>query len=307
MSKNKRQVIGSIDSSNEISESEIAATLARSGYLLEYRIEEHFRKKQYNVQTSSAFLDPHTGKSREVDLVAQTAARICHPRNKERMIALVVAKLIIECENNSQPVCFFMKPRGSRSGSIIKRAAQPEYIKEGNCFVPILDAFKVPQVHHYSENRIATQYCTFQWKRDGDGQNNWIANHFQSDLDTFQRICDEVDYFHNLELQHYREVRRENMPCYLVLIYPILVLGGKMFETEPIGPHLNLKPTEHVQFFRRRVKPDEAYEYNIDVITESYLPKMIHLIDTELKEIAKKISESDAKLLLDNLTLSETV
>lgn len=53
-----------------ISKEQIADALRRSGYLIEYRIEEVLRREGYHVSANTTYPDPLTRKPRELDLSA---------------------------------------------------------------------------------------------------------------------------------------------------------------------------------------------------------------------------------------------
>jgi hypothetical protein len=58
-----------------ISKDEIADALRRSGYLIEYRIEDVLRGQGYHVSANTTYPDPITRKPRELDLSAIIAER----------------------------------------------------------------------------------------------------------------------------------------------------------------------------------------------------------------------------------------
>ena len=89
---------------SKISHEQIRDALQRSGYLLEYRIEQMLRRHGYAVESNQMYPDPITGKSREVDLTAISAEPLT--RDYENILW---PRLIIECVNNTQPMAFFTK------------------------------------------------------------------------------------------------------------------------------------------------------------------------------------------------------
>ncbi len=60
----------------KISHDQIRDALKRSGYLLEYRIEQVLGRNGYAAFPNQAYPDPITGKSRELDISAIKAAPI---------------------------------------------------------------------------------------------------------------------------------------------------------------------------------------------------------------------------------------
>lgn len=88
---------------DQITEKEMTESIQRSGYPLEQRIEAKLEKAGYYVMANTAYPDPLTGKSREVDIEALIGVQVLGKRN------WVFPYLVIECENNHQPSVFFLR------------------------------------------------------------------------------------------------------------------------------------------------------------------------------------------------------
>ena len=86
-----------------ISNQEIEGALRRSGYLIEYRVEEVLRTACYQVSANSSYPDPVTLKAREFDISATGYTNI---RSHKDMLFSI---LLIECVNNSYPMAFISK------------------------------------------------------------------------------------------------------------------------------------------------------------------------------------------------------
>jgi len=87
----------------EITTGEIKEAILWSGYLLEQRVEAILEQAGYYVETNTAYPDPVTGKSREIDIKAINTFKI------SRDYDFIFVRLICECENNQEPVVFFVK------------------------------------------------------------------------------------------------------------------------------------------------------------------------------------------------------
>src|SRR5271169_801485 len=87
-----------------ISTKKIDDALRRSGYLIEYRIEEVLRRHGYHVSANTSYPDPITRKPRELDLSAIIAER-ADASTKDWVFALC----LIECVNNPYPLAFLTK------------------------------------------------------------------------------------------------------------------------------------------------------------------------------------------------------
>ena len=87
----------------KITEKEMEDSILRSGYLLEQRVEVVLEKNFYFVTTNDAYPDPVTGKSREIDINALSAFKL------SKDLDFLFSRFLCECENNHQPVVFFVK------------------------------------------------------------------------------------------------------------------------------------------------------------------------------------------------------
>lgn len=86
-----------------ISKQEMEDALRRSGYLIEYRVEDVVRKAGYQVSANASYPDPITQKARELDISATGAVEIDEERD------WLFPILLIECVNNPYPMAFVSK------------------------------------------------------------------------------------------------------------------------------------------------------------------------------------------------------
>jgi hypothetical protein len=84
---------------NVINKEEIIASLTRSGYLLESRIVKMLNKKGFFVEPNQTIKDPISGKSREIDIIAEYYNYV-----PERKKICVKTYFIMEVINNLFPV-----------------------------------------------------------------------------------------------------------------------------------------------------------------------------------------------------------
>src|SRR5690242_9655356 len=174
-------------SSVHITTVEMAEAITRSGYLIEQRVSRVVGDHGYYVETKPAYLDPETGKSREFDISAISAARLA----KKRM-DFVFPVLLSECENNEQPVVFF-----SKSSSVaflhhqeIKCSGLPVKFWDGAGFVCLSEFLHLEKSHHYCKGPTATQYCTFTRKNPNVP---WIALHSDAHHQTFTSLVNALE------------------------------------------------------------------------------------------------------------------
>src|SRR3990172_3153243 len=263
------------------------AALLRSGYLIEGRIESLLVRNGYYVEANDAYRDPSTDKSREIDLFAITARQI-----SRRRMDFVFNVLLIECVNNPQPLVLLTKPALTSflfhedvrvSGLPVKvLASKPKR------WVPIQEAINLQRFHHYCTRRVATQFCSFSRKSDQD----WFAQHEGSHFDSFQKLCDCLDYF---QAEHYATwTFSADEPINIQFYYPILILQGELLEARATRKDVTLTPARHLQYRRPVVREGRGFTYQIDVVTEAAFPRLLRLLDIELDTIMRRIKANTA-------------
>jgi hypothetical protein len=139
----------------KISHDQIRDAVRRSGYLLEYRIEQVLGRYGYMVEANQAYPDPITGKSRELDISAIRPEFITSDYRN-----MIWPRLLIECINNPQPIGFFTKNPGAPTAHIydLKFSGLPVKVKVGKHWKKLSDFLDMEQYHHHCKGRIATQY-----------------------------------------------------------------------------------------------------------------------------------------------------
>jgi hypothetical protein len=215
MGKTKTQLAASI--SNE----QMAEAITKSGYLLEQRVEQILSKAGFYVETNPVFPDPETGKSREFDISALGANRIY-----KKGYNFVFPALICECENNAQPVVFFTKesPISFLHHYEVKVSGIPVKFWQRDGYINLSDFTGMGKYHHYCKGKIATQYCTFQLKKD---KSSWIALHDEAHHDTFNSVIKALDYDISKNYESWKPpVRSEREDVNIQIYYPLVILQG---------------------------------------------------------------------------------
>jgi hypothetical protein len=172
-----------------ISKDEIADALRRSGYLIEYRIEDVLRGQGYHVSANTTYPDPITRKPRELDLSAIIAERA---RDKDWVFALC----LIECVNNPYPLAFLTKEPEVPTAHVydIFVSGLPAHVRrKGGKSIAwsrwsrITEYLRMEEYHHYCTGRIATQYCSFAPKK-GTKPVEWMAWHEDGHFESFGKL-----------------------------------------------------------------------------------------------------------------------
>jgi hypothetical protein len=267
----------------KISHDQIRDAVRRSGYLLEYRIEQVLGRYGYMVEANQAYPDPITGKSRELDISAIRPEFITSDYRN-----MIWPRLLIECINNPQPIGFFTKNPGAPTAHIydLKFSGLPVKVKVGKHWKKLSDFLDMEQYHHHCKGRIATQYCSFTPKKNTNPV-EWLAQHEDMHFDSFSKLCFALNHDMN---DHYSNARLSGKETINVQIYyPILVASGEVISITPTRKDLKLGATNHIHYVQSYITTGKQQSYHIDVVTEKYLPHLLRLIDRELKKTIRLI------------------
>jgi len=271
---------------NLITTSQMKEAIQHSGYLLEQRVEPIIRESGYYVETNPIFRDPDTGKSREIDIRALAGVGVYREEG-----SYIFPTLLCECENNLQPIVFFTsEPFLSFTFcEDLRVSGIPVKFWNGNqkSFDSLADFTRMEKFHHYSKGEVATQYCTFQLKKD---KSSWLAFHSEEQHDTFNSLIKAVDcevdsHFEDWGLPDQIEEENINIEIY----YPLLILQGALYSAHLENDRLILRKEKHVQFRKQYFSSytKEIETYQIDVIVESYLSHYLEIIESEIEMIKK--------------------
>lgn len=180
----------SVSSQSAITIDEIRDALKRSGYLLEARIESKLLSRGYFAGANSAYLDPDSGKSRELDISA-IAAQKAGPEDFDWLFPV----LLIECVNNPQPIAFITKAPviPSLHSEQVRLSGLPVKLLASSSaqrWTSLPDYLGMEKFHHYCRGRVATQFCSFSRKK---GSSDWMALHEDSHFSSFATLCHALE------------------------------------------------------------------------------------------------------------------
>lgn len=276
--------------SENISIEQAKSALLRSGYLLEGRLEMVLRKS-YWVESNIAYRDPTTGKSRELDLsafhVSQTDAGLPFS---------VSVRLLIECVNNPQPIAFMTKHQVGGppyEALYVKKSGLPMTIEDEDNGNGNPDRSSLPEFidmydyHHYFRCPVASQYCSFQKKKDKEAV--WMALHGEDHHDSFGKLCDVVEYFIDRDYEGW--TRDPDKGVAVTLYYPVLVVQGDLLDVRTSKKSLSLKKAKHLQYRLSRITDGKFTDYQIDVVTERYFPQFLNMIEWEQTQTARRMND----------------
>jgi hypothetical protein len=256
--------------------------LLRSGYLLESRVEAVLRRKGYLAWANSVYPDPITGKSRELDVSGITATTAGPGR-----FDFLFTQLLIECVNNPEPLVLITKSptlgflhhhEVQVSGIPVKVPAKGA----GRQWLRLTDYLGLEKYHHYCRGRVATQYCSFQKKKQP--AHDWMAWHDEAHFDAFSKLSAAVD--HSVA-EHYRKwLFKGSEPLNLQLYYPVVVVQGELIEARPSRIDVRLFRRSHMALRRSEYVGGQEKTYQIDVVQERHLPRLLAVIESESDRMA---------------------
>ena len=264
----------------KITQPEIVEAISRSGYPIEQRVAKQMRDHGYLIQTSPAYTDPETGKSREYDISAIQVSMISRGTTDA-----VWALLVCECENNEQPIVFFASE--SYLGFMnMKYSGLPVKIILGNRLMPLWEFIGAKRFHHYGKGTVATQYCTFHRKNNSA---RWVASHSDAHQ-TFLTLVNAIEHGIEDHCSNWVPPGRSKEKINLQIFYAVLVLQGDMYEARTdISSSLTLNQVDHVQYCKDLWDGRGNKTYQIDVISEKHLSKYLVMVDREIETIRRRL------------------
>lgn len=280
---------------NEPSEAQILAALDESGYLFEQEVADSLEAHEFHVETSWAFRDLDSDKSREIDVKA--VRRLVH--DEVNKVAIFV-ELLVECKAFDSPLVFLERPKNQRE---ILHVQPSEYVFPVREYRRVVSPTSYEPIspfdyldlrgHHYfySENMKATQFSKIVRKGE-----KWTANH--------DGIYDSLI----LPLAKLLEFRRASVVKdmngsswkYVWLFFPMVVLRQSLFALNLSESSRKLEARNRISFVRHIQSGNLTGFYLTDFVVFSHLHNFIR---NELMPFADQVVEihaSDPKKLLNS-------
>lgn len=166
---------------------EMLEAIERSGYLLESEISKLLSQRNFFVEPNQVIIDPITGKSREIDLVAEFYDRSESALEKQKCISKV--HFVFEIKNNSAPLVllteFEWSPNVEQWLAIKEIQTYPEKLSNIH-----LDDYHTELINNYHGN-IFTQYCSFQRKKQNSELMALHPDNIHTGLGKISQYCEE--------------------------------------------------------------------------------------------------------------------
>jgi hypothetical protein len=214
----------SMSDKSKISKDDLIEAIKRSGYLLESEIANTLAISDFFIESNQVIEDPITGKSREIDLIAEYRSYGSGVLGKYGACAKI--KFVFEIKNNIYPLVLMTKFEFSPNIEIWESTKEIQTVPEGiTC--SSTDSFY--GILLTNDEPIFTQYCSFDEKK-GSKNKELLATHPEqvyTGLSKITQYCEEaVESWENIEeqVEYYRRF----------LYMPVLLINDDLFELEVI-------------------------------------------------------------------------
>lgn len=300
----------------DIDEPTMRDAIWESGYLLERRVTSAFRDFGYKAETNKGFLDTETNKSREYDVYAYKEIPIFSEGSFS-----IYPTLICECKNYRQPIVFFIQDKEEFDPfqDEVRVSGIPSKIwqRDSNKYVSIQEFTGIDKIHHYCKPAapVATQCCTFELKKD---KSRWVANQGDELYEIFRTLTKALEYEIDNDYKNMKqwlepeEIEKEFID--LSFYCPVVIFQGDIYTThtnkneKPEKSQLIFNKCEHIQYNPEYFSfyDNEVIYYHLDVITESFIPQYLKLIEKEMEEVKQKFLEQKKEIIYSvNKTMME--
>lgn len=258
----------------------VREALERSGYLMESRLVRLLNAADFFVEPNVSHKDPRTGKAREIDLTAESAA------GSFRRDVCVKTTFVIEAINNRYPIVLLTERLSSPNAdfeSYLKYGASPS-----PC--PFLN-----EIHIYDEkeadwSNLFSQFCALSKK---NGNSELMASHPD---DIYSSLLKAAEYTED-RLTDFEEWIEAETGKYWRLFFwhPMLVVSGQLLTAKfsPEGTVLLQEATLARLEFNWH-DGDSRKTTVIEVVREDFLLKRLEEVRAQDDNLEARIHEMKA-------------
>lgn len=251
-------------------ENNIQNWLAKEGYPLEFKVANIFRSKNFDTFQGRYVNDFKTGLPREIDVVADTTIKVAE--------SFLRISYVIECKWSGDKPWVIFTDKNSR-------------ISPGACIVQSISTKTAEAIlWHLSDNKELRNLSIFHTP-ERPGFNGRQAFGSQNDLvySTLQSIMSAC-YSEKKDYEVADSDHKDSL-SFGVLIIPIVVIDGKLFESyydDSIGD-MSLKERKMI---RLHWKGSEAWQFHstIDIVTFDHLPEYVKSLAPETSFLIQKMA-----------------
>jgi len=226
-------------------ETTMTEALMRSGYMMESRIIRKLVQKSFFVEPNQRILDPRTGKTREIDLIAQLW-NYDYKMTAAKSKVSVLVNFVCEAKNNPCPIVLLTElplSPGLEPWELLHEGKTGLFADE-NLDTSFFDFF------YTSDHKVYTQYCSFKPKKSAN-EPEWMAWHpddFYDDLEKIISCCRDQAIQENALTDDYHRLH---------LYLPVVILGGDLFIAEPMQETVSLRKVDVARLMYFGVQREE--------------------------------------------------
>ncbi len=260
----------------DVTKEEMLEALNRSGYLMESEISSMLAKLGFFIESNQVIEDKYTGKSREIDLIAEY-----YTYNNSKVASKI--KFIFEIKNNSFPIILLTK--FNFSPNIEDRTWLKEALTiPDNINYDWYDSY----YKHLIQNKknIFTQYCSFQKKKANDELMALHPDNIHEGLSKITQYSEEMVKLYDQDLLYTDNDYKDDYFRHF-LFMPVLLINDELFELQ--GNKIKqVNSSILVYNYHFNKEPKMAYVF---LVTKKWFPQFIKQmvkVDKEVEEIMIK-------------------
>ena len=272
-------------------EDHLVDEIQRTGYPLEIEISE-LLDQNWHVFNNQPYLDEDENKTREIDIYA--SHKNVKAQISEKTNILVSTDIVLECKkSNTHAWVFFTRPRLERLGFGQDQTTDfLEAWSKGK--KKFLDRLPLPfDLHYNTPSRIAYTYAEVKLRGDSSGRGE------SSEREIFEASNQLMKYAAYDINQRQEKMRDNSSGRDVVFLFLAIVLDGLIYEATSKKGIIKLRERSRIILRSTRYSKSKAgmSRYNIDVVTRSYFPQYIKMIDDEVNSILSLFISSDEYLI----------
>jgi len=208
--------------SPKLTEKEILEALERSGYLFESEIAKELYDYGFFIESNAVSLDPFTGKSREIDLVAEYYCTDERHNRRHENKAIARTKFIFEIKNTSFPLVLMTKVEPSPNSEEWKGMKTYETSPEED-FILFQNFYHL--LVSNNDETLYSQYCSFNKKKANEELMALHPENLYSGLSKISCYCEEI-----LERFEGKHIKDEYWRNFFYL--PVIIINDDLYESQ---------------------------------------------------------------------------
>jgi hypothetical protein len=274
----------------KITKNEMIDALNRSGYLLESEISRTLANEGYFIESNQVIEDPITGKSREIDLLAEYYGG--YKKEWADFKTATMVKFVFEIKNNLFP--FVLLTRFEFSPNIEDWKGLKEALTlPKNLNYDWHESF-YEEIINKKNTFIYTQYCSFHKKKANDELMALHPDNIHEGLSKITHYCEEMVKLHDkcLLYEDSEESIKKDEFFRHFLFMPILLIKEELYELRD-EKLIKVESSILVHNYHFNKEPKMAYVF---IVTKNGFPEFIKKMRKLEETVKLKMIETRKKL-----------